>query len=100
MRWKVVLQMIVLIAVMFSGLGVYTSLVLKPIVIESIRQETTKTETNIKNDVENKFKKIESLHANLPVTTEAKSTIVTKSKDSICLPIENLTRRQKKRLGL
>jgi len=104
MNWKNLIENIVLISVMFLGLGIYTQMVLKPIVLESIRQETTKIETSVNNKIDNKFKKIENLDAALPLLQSLPSTIQQTNtvigSDSICLPIENLTRRQKRRLGI
>lgn len=104
MNWKNIIENILLIVVMFVGLGIYTQLVLKPIVLESIRQETTKIETSVSNKIDNKFKKIENLDAALPLLQSLPSTInqtnLVSGKDSVCLPIDNLTRKQKRRLGI
>tara|TARA_R110002167_G_scaffold364968_1_gene588369 strand:+ start:22964 stop:23278 length:315 start_codon:yes stop_codon:yes gene_type:complete len=103
MNWKNIIENLILIIVMFIGLGVYTSMVLKPIIVESIRQENTKIENNIETTIDNKFKKIDALTAQLPLSIPVSNTQQSTKvigKDSICLPIKNLTRRQKKRLGL
>lgn len=72
-NWKNTIENIILIIVMFVGLGVYTSLVLKPIIVEAIRTENTKIETNIKTDIDNKFKKIDELNAKLPFSIPVES---------------------------
>lgn len=110
--WKNALENIILIAVVFLGLGVYTSLVLKPIVVEAIRTENTKIENNIKTDINNKFKKIDELNANLPLNitpnnTQTQSEVTDTNKNDFKVPngfvlieIKHLTRRQKKRLNI
>ena len=79
------IENIVLIAVMFVGLGFYTSLVLKPIVVEAIRTENSKIENNISTKIDNKFKRIEELNSNIPTSIEPTSNIeeVKKPKEKI-----------------
>lgn len=103
MNWKNIIENLILIIVMFLGLGIYTSLVLKPILIESIRQETTKIENTVSNKIDNKFKKIDELTASLPLTipiSNMQQSIRVVGKDSVVIAVKHLTRRQKKRLGM
>ena len=108
MNWKNTLENLLYMAVIFGGLGFYTSLVLKPIIVEAIRQENTKIENNIKSNIDNKFKKIDELTATLPFTVAPENTQQTmqpqpqKVCDSgfVCVEIKHLTRKQKKRLGV
>ena len=98
---KQMLKYMLLIITIFVGLGSYTSIVLSPIVKEAIATETHKVENNINNEINNKFKKIESLTSNLPVTNTAKGELNIKrtiSNDSIMIHKKHLTRRQRKRL--
>lgn len=62
------LENIIYIIVMFIGLGTYHKLVVEDILIIAIQTETNKIETNIKTDIDNKFKKIESLTSSLGVS--------------------------------
>ncbi|AUC14348.1 hypothetical protein BTO06_03965 [Tenacibaculum sp. SZ-18] len=90
--------------VMFLGLGVYTSKVLEPIIITSINKETTKIENNIKTEIKNKFKKINELNTDSPVKIDPKSDLIKLNsgckEGNVCIPVKNLTRRQKRRLNL
>jgi hypothetical protein len=94
---------------MFVGLGVYHKLVVEDILIQSINKATTEVVNTNNNDVltkiDNKFKKIDNLTSSLstqtPVTTAQKNEL----KQNNCVPIgytlikiENLTRKQRKRL--
>lgn len=104
MNIKNIIENIVLIVVMFIGLGVYTNMVLRPIVVESIRQENTKIENNIDSKISNKFKKIDELNARLdnsfPSDNTQSTSNISCEKDKVCIKIEHLTNRQKKRLGI
>ena len=102
--WKNIIENYLLIILIFVGLGVYTNLVLEPIIIEAIRTETTKIENNITNDIDNKFKKIESLNntapLTLPITNEM--TTVKDEKISAEMPdsVEVPSKKRKKFLGI
>lgn len=104
MNWKNIIENLILIVVMFVGLGVYTSLVLKPILIESIQQETTKIVNEFDTKIDNKFKKIEKLSASLPTTIPVTSTQSVGGQgcgeESVCIAKKNLTNKQRKRLGI
>ncbi|AUC13815.1 hypothetical protein BTO06_01020 [Tenacibaculum sp. SZ-18] len=104
MNIKNVIENIIYMLVIFVGLSVYTSKVLKPIIITSINKETTKIENNIKTEIENKFKKINELNTDSPINITPKSNIPEKNsgckEGTVCIPIKNLTRRQKRRLNL
>ncbi|HEA19940.1 hypothetical protein LCGC14_1526360 [marine sediment metagenome] len=68
-----------------------------------MQRETTKIENTITQTIENKFKKVGSVtNETFPAAVLEKTDYVPKvaGKDSICIPIKNLTRRQKKRLDL
>ena len=75
---------------------------LRPTIEKAIDKETIKNE--IKNEINiDKIKKSDSLHIILDPTNNQKptNTIIKKCEDgNICIPIINLTRRQKKRLGI
>lgn len=73
---------------------------LSPLIKQAIDKETIKNE--IKNEIKiDKIKKSDSIKITFSPHNDQKPTNIVISKtDSICLPIENLTRRQKKRLGL
>lgn len=95
-----------IVAIIIS-LGVYTRILITPVLIEAIQQETTKIENHIDTKINNKFKKIDELTTNIPNAITPTSTITPKSTisnecpgGSICIPIENLTRKQKNRLNL
>lgn len=68
-----------------------------------LSKETQKIEQTIATTIDNKFKKVGEVHsANTPNVnpTATAYQVTTIGKDSVCLPISNLTRRQKRRLGL
>lgn len=103
MNIKNLIENIVLISVIFIGLGVYTNMVLTPTLVQAIQQETTKIENNIDTRIRNKFKKIGHLSTDLPNVINPESTANTSAKcdeNSICVPIEMLTRRQKRKLNI
>lgn len=125
MNWKNTVENLLYMVVIFVGLAIYTSVVLKPIIIESIRQENTKIENNIKNNIDNKFKKIDELNARIPLFIAPENiqqpTVIPEKQSinipyeqptlikvegipcgdkSVCIEIKHLTRRQKKRLGI
>lgn len=104
MNIKIAIVNIIYMLVIFVGLGVYTREVLEPIIITSINKETTKIENNIKTEIKNKFKKIDELNTDSPIKIDPKSDISEKNsgckEGSVCIPIKNLTRRQKRRLNL
>lgn len=122
MNFKNLLAIIIVIVVMFTGLGVYHKLVVEDILIQSINKATTEVVNTNNNDVltkiDNKFKKIDnltsSITAQLPINNDSKNEVdiasETKEKNNPveiekCIPIgyvlmkiENLTRKQRKRL--
>ena len=70
MTWKNIIENSIQLILVFVGLGLYTELVLKDILIESIKTETTKIENNIKTEIDNKFKKVGEVVSNLPLSIE------------------------------
>nr|WP_299067234.1 hypothetical protein [uncultured Allomuricauda sp.] len=90
MNWKNIIENLIIIATMFVGLGIYTQMVLKPIVVESIRQETTKIEQNI----DQKFKKVGQVDA---VTMPQATAINAAEKDS-CWDLSTLSESRKRRV--
>lgn len=114
MSWKNIIENSIQLILVFVGLGLYTELVLKDILIESIKTETTKIENNITTEIDNKFKKVGEVISNMPLNIEPRSEqdispkqLSTASIESNCIPsgytlvkTENLTRRQKKRLKI
>lgn len=128
------LENVVYLTIFFIGIIAYDKHTRNPIIIEAIKTETTKIETNIDSKIDNKFKKIDELNTKLD---NSFSTIPTQILDAskppkdlkavkrepcptlkcpdincptiesdeipegyVVMKIENLTRRQKKRLGL
>ncbi|WP_435624462.1 hypothetical protein [Flagellimonas sp.] len=91
MNTKNLIENLILIVVMFVGLGVYTQMVLKPIVVESIKQETTKIEQNI----DQKFKKVGQVDA---VTTPSAKAISTTETDVECVDISPLSESRRNRI--
>lgn len=81
----------ILIIVMFLGLGIYTQMVLKPIVVESIRQETTKIEQNI----DQKFKKVGKVDA----VTVPMATVDNSNQNDSCVDISGLSESKRKRIA-
>jgi len=75
---------------------------LTPTIEKAIDKETIKNE--IKNEIQiDKIKKSDSIKIILnPKNNQEPINVISKdcNAGSICLPVENLTRRQKKRLGL
>ncbi len=76
----------------------------KEIIIEAIRQETTKIETNIESEINNKFRRIENLSTQLDnvlqSTPNLEQTKTDVPKGYVLIKIENLTNRQKRRLNI
>ena len=78
--------LIMVMVVQILCLGVFSTWILEPIITTSINKETTKIEHNlsssisndIKTEIDNKFKKIESLNSNLetilPLVNDQKPT--------------------------
>ena len=102
---------IVIVSALLGGVIGYTASLkankqvvqqLTPTIEKAIDKETIKNE--IKNEIKiDKIKKSDSLRIVLDPTNNQKpiNTIVQKcDSGSICIPIQNLTRRQKKRLNL
>lgn len=83
MNLKNLLSIVIVIVVMFVGLGVYHKMVVDDILIQSIKQETTKvintTNNDVKTQIDNKFKKIDNLtskiEAVLPITNTSKNEV-------------------------
>lgn len=86
---------------------------LTPTITEAIKKETTSIKNEITHDIKvdiDKIKKSDSININIvqkPDTKQdPKNTVIKPTKtgvcptNTICFPIENLTRRQKKRLGI
>lgn len=82
---------------------------LTPTLVEAIKKETIKNEINHDIDLKiDKVKKSDSIKINItqiPTTEQKPTNVITSKKDSVCIPkgytlikIENLTRRQRKRL--
>lgn len=112
MSWKNIIENIVLIVVMFIGLGFYTDLVLTPTLVKAIETETTKVENNIDTKIDNKFKKIDELTSNLPTLISPTSSVQQPQQVDavvspvqgcdngwVCVPIGTLSRKQKKILN-
>ena len=106
--WKNVIENSILIILIFVGLGVYTNMVLEPILIEAIRTENVKTENNITTQIDNKFKKIESLTNEMPysapITSETISVKPSEPVNNTSLPQlptkEKKKEKRKKFLGI
>lgn len=102
------LIIVILSALVGGVIGYYASTManekvieqLKPTIQSAIDKETIKNE--IKNEIQiDKIKKSDSIKIVMePSNNQKPVNVIVAGKDSICLPIENLTRRQKKRLGL
>lgn len=109
--------LILVMVVQILCLGLFTQFVLKDVLVESIKQETTKvvntTNNDVKTKIDNNFKKINELHSKidtaLPITNEPKNEVQqtqnNNNNNSIpngytLIKTEHLTRRQKKRLNL
>lgn len=73
MTWKNIIENSIQLILVFLGLSLYTSKVLQPIILESIRMETTKIENNIKTEIDNKFKKVDKVVSNMPLNVEPSS---------------------------
>ena len=74
MSWKNIIENSIQLILVFVGLGIYTSMVLEPIIVEALRTETTKIENNIKTEIDNKFKKVDKVISEMPLSIEPKST--------------------------
>lgn len=111
--------LILVMAVQILCLGVYTNYVLKDVLVTAISTETTKVintnNNDLKTKIDNNFKKINELNSNittaLPIKTNQENKVspiydnIYHKKDTVCIPngytlikINNLTRRQRKRL--
>ena len=93
MTWKNIVENFALILVIFVGLGIYTKMVLEPIVVETIRQETTSIEQNI----DQKFKKVGQVDAiTTPSATSNLNTPCPEIGD--CVDISKLSERRKRKV--
>ena len=113
MNWKLfALALIVFVTGSLTGAFIYRNgfskghndvlAALKPTIHKAIDKETIKNE--IKNEIQiDKIKKSDSIKIILdPINNQKPVNVISTGcpNSSICMPIENLTRRQRKRLGL
>ena len=89
LNWINIVENSIQLILIFVGLGIYTSMVLKPIVVEAIRQETT----SIVQETTNKFKKT-GVVSNTSIPTATSNL----NSDTGCIPLVELSKGEQRRL--
>ncbi len=103
--FKNVLANVIYLVVLSASLIINTKIkdnTNKEIVLEAIRQETTKIETNIESEINNKFRRIENLSTQLDNVLQSTPNLEqNKLPDGyIIVPISILSNRQKRDLNI